>query len=104
MPGFKEFYDESRKMFPIFFNFFGQTQLTMALNANDNQSFYLLLSIFIEMQGCLESSFLVKSWFIKAFREGLEIMPLLESQIIRTQLSNAIVEHWDTWPQLHVNV
>lgn len=30
-------------------------------------------------------------------------MPLLESQIIKTQLTREIVEHWDTWPQLHVN-
>jgi hypothetical protein len=58
-------------MFPIFFNFFGETQLTIALSAHDNKSFYKLMNTFIDMQGCQESSFLVNAWFLKALREGL---------------------------------
>lgn len=42
---------------------------------------------------------------MKALEEGIEILPLLESQIISTKLSGAIVEHWeDQWPQFHKNV
>lgn len=36
MPGFEEYYITEKKMFPIFFNFFGQTHLTIALGAHDN--------------------------------------------------------------------
>jgi len=104
MPGFEEYYDTDKKMFPIFFNFFGETHLTIALRAHDNKSFYKLLNVFIKLQGCVESSFLVNSWFIKAFEEGLDIMCLLESQIIQTQLDGSIVEHWHTWPQFHSDV
>jgi hypothetical protein len=57
------------------------------------------------LQGCIESSYLVSSWFIKAIEEGIQILPLLESPIISTKLSGAIVEHWeDQWPQFHKNV
>ena len=40
MPGFDRYYQEEKKMFPIFFNFFGESQLTIALSANDTESFY----------------------------------------------------------------
>jgi hypothetical protein len=36
-------------MFPIYFNFFGESQLTIALSAHDNASFYALLQLFIEL-------------------------------------------------------
>lgn len=104
LPGFEEYYITEKKMFPIYFNFFGETQLTIALSAHDNKSFYRLLNTFIALQGCAESSFLVNAWFLKAFREGLEIMPLLDSQIIQTVLDASIIEHWHTWPQFHQDV
>ena len=49
MPGFEEYYISEKKMFPIFFNFFGETQLTIALSAHDNISFYKLMNTFINM-------------------------------------------------------
>lgn len=55
----------------------------------------------IKMQACIESSFLVSSWLLRAFEEGLEIMDLLNSQIITTKLDSSIIEHWNTWPEFH---
>ena len=64
---FKEYYVIKKKMFPIFFNFFGQTQLSIALQANDIASFYKLLETFIKMQSYFESSYLVGGWLLSAF-------------------------------------
>jgi hypothetical protein len=66
-------------MFPIFFNFFGETQINIARSAHDNLSFYMLLEVIIKLQNCFESSFLINTWIIDAFKEGLDIVPLLES-------------------------
>ena len=82
MPGFLDYYDASKKMFPIFYNFFGETHINIALLAHDNASFYILLDTFIEMQSSIENSFLINTWLIEAFRNGLEIVPLLDSQIM----------------------
>jgi hypothetical protein len=49
LPGFQEYYVPGKKMFPIYFNFFGESQLTIALSAHDNASFYALLQLFIEL-------------------------------------------------------
>lgn len=54
-------------MFPIYYNFFGETVITIALKAHDNQSFYKLMFTLIKMQNCFESSFLVNTWMISAF-------------------------------------
>ena len=101
MPGFESYFTIDKKMVPIFYNFFGETQINIALLAHDNASFYKLLDTFIKMQACLESSFLVNSWLLRAFEEGLDIVPLLESQIMQTKLTGAIIEHWGTWPEFH---
>jgi hypothetical protein len=101
MPGFESYYDVEKKMFPIFYNFYGETQINIALLAHDNPSFYKLLDIFVKMQACLESSFLVNSWLLKAFEEGLDIICLLNSQIMQTKLNASFVEHWKTWPEFH---
>jgi hypothetical protein len=101
MPGFEAYYNTEKKMFPVYFNFFGETQINLALAAHDNTSFYLLLELILKMQACVESSFLINTWLIMAFREGLDIVPLLDSQIMQTVLSPSIIEHWDTWPSFH---
>lgn len=101
MPGFEDYFDLDKKMFPIFYNFFGETQINIALSAHDNPSFYKLLDVFVRLQPCIESSFLVSTWLLKAFEEGLDIIELLNSQIIQTQLNEGIVEHWKTWPEFH---
>jgi len=49
MSSFEDYYVIKKKMFPIFFNFFGQTQLSIALHANDYASFSKLLETFIKM-------------------------------------------------------
>ena len=49
MPMFEQFYRKEKKMFPIFFNFFGESQLNMALLANDHESFYRLQVLFVKM-------------------------------------------------------
>jgi hypothetical protein len=67
MNSFEEYYVTKKKMFPIFFNFFGQTQLSIALQSNDNASFYKLLDIFLKMQSYFESSYLVGGWLLSAF-------------------------------------
>lgn len=79
MPGFTEYYNVEKKMFPIFYNFFGETQINIALLAHDNASFYVLLDTLIEMQSTIENSFLINTWLIEAFRNGLEINQLLDS-------------------------
>ena len=38
---------------------------------------------------------------INAFKNGLDILPLLESQIIATVCNEKIIEHWNTWPSFH---
>jgi len=67
MPGFEDYYKVDKKMFPIYYNFFGETQINIALLAHDNDSFYRLLAILIKMQSCIESSFLVSNWLLSAF-------------------------------------
>lgn len=79
MPGFEEYFNTEKKMFPIFYNFFGETQISTALLAHDKESFYWLLKTLIKVQSCIESSFLVGSWLLQAFEDGLEIMELLDS-------------------------
>jgi len=79
MPSFESYFVIEKKMFPIFFNFYGETQINISLLAHDNASFYKLLDIFVKMQACIESSFLVNSWLLKAFEEGLDIINLLNS-------------------------
>ena len=90
-------------MFPIFFNFFGETQITIALLAHDHKSFYQLLDVLLKMQNCIESSFLLNAWLMGALRDGLKILNLLDSQIIQTALNSSIIEHWETWPSFHNN-
>ena len=59
MPGFEAYYIKEKKMYPIYFNFFGQSQIQLALRAHDNKSFYRLMDVMIKNQSGLESSFLV---------------------------------------------
>ena len=59
MPGFEEYYKKEKKMYPIYFNFFGQSQIQLSIKAHDNISFYKLMDIMVKMQGVFESSFLV---------------------------------------------
>jgi hypothetical protein len=40
LPGFQEYYKYEHKMFPIYFNFFGESHITIALQARDTASFY----------------------------------------------------------------
>lgn len=49
MPMLEQYYSREKKMFPIFFNFFGESQLNMALLANDHESFYRLQVLFVKM-------------------------------------------------------
>ena len=88
-------------MFPIFYNFFGQSQITIALMAHDNKSFYKLLDVMITQQNCMESSYLVGSWLLNAFNEGLDINRLLDSQILSTVCDLDILEHFHKWPNSH---
>jgi hypothetical protein len=76
---FSDYYNTQKKMFPIFYNFFGQTQLSIALQANDYKSFYKILDIFIEMQPYIESSYLVGGWLLNAFEKGIDLSSLLKS-------------------------
>ena len=87
LPGFESYYLAEKKMAPIYLNFFGESSITIALLAHDNQSFYHLLHIFIKMQNHIISSFLVGPWFLKAFEEGLELNALLNSQILSSKLN-----------------
>jgi hypothetical protein len=104
MPGFEEYYISSKKMHPIFYNFFGQSQITIALMAHDNKSFYKLLDVMISMQNCFESSFLVNSWLLGAFADGLDLINLLNSQILSTVLDHSILEHHGKWKSFHHDV
>jgi hypothetical protein len=40
---------------------------------------------------------------LKAFTQGLNICPLLDSQIMQTMLSAEILEHYGKWCQFHEN-
>ena len=48
MPGFETYYIKEKKMYPIYFNFFGQSQIQLALRAHDNKSFYRLMDVMIK--------------------------------------------------------
>ena len=48
MPGFHNFYQNSKDKNPIFFNFYGDTPLTIALKFQDYQSFYLLVDTLLK--------------------------------------------------------
>jgi hypothetical protein len=72
--------------------------------AHDNKSFYKLLDVMVTMQNCMESSFLVNNWLIGAFSDGLDVNPLLESQILSTVCDANILEHFDKWPHFHKDV
>jgi len=67
LPGFEEYYKADKKMFPIFYNFFGVSQISITLAAHDKKSFYKLMFVLINMQDCFESSFLINSWMLQAF-------------------------------------
>jgi hypothetical protein len=101
LKSFSDYYNTQKKMFPIFYNFFGQTHLGIALQANDFKSFHKLLDMFIEMQPYIESSYLVGGWLLNAFEKGIDLSSLLKSQIIQTKLDSTIIEHWKTWPDFH---
>jgi hypothetical protein len=64
MPGFEDYFNTEKKMFPIFYNFRGETQINLAMQARDINSFYRLLDTLIKMQACIESSFLVSNWLL----------------------------------------
>jgi predicted oxidoreductase len=49
----------------------------------------------------MESSFLVNSWLLGAFSDGLDVNPLLDSQILSTVCDVTILEHFDKWPHFH---
>lgn len=59
MPGFEDYYVKEKKMFPIYFNFLGKSQIQLSFEAHCYKSFYKLLEIMVKMQGVLESSNLV---------------------------------------------
>jgi hypothetical protein len=69
--------------------------------AHDNKSFYKLIDVMISMQNCMESSFMVNSWLLGAFKDGLDVNALLDSQILSTVCDVAILEHFDKWPHFH---
>lgn len=69
--------------------------------AHDNNSFYKLMEVMISMQNCMESSFLVNSWLLGAFKDGLDLNNLLDSQILSTVCDVSILEHFDKWPHFH---
>ena len=55
----------------------------------------------IKMQSGVESAYLVNSWLLGAFSEGLDIVALLDSQILSLSCDATIIEHIDTWPNFH---
>ena len=101
MPGFEEYYIKEKKMYPIYFNFFGQSQIQLSLKAHDNKSFYKLMDIMIKLQGVVESSYLVNSWLLGAFSDGLDIADLLDSPILLVACNAEVIEHIDRWPCYH---
>lgn len=84
-------------MFPVFYNFLGETQIDIALNGQDFDSFLRLVKLLVEQQNCIESSFLIEKWLLRAFKDGLDIIDLLNSNIISTKLDSSLVEHWASW-------
>ena len=59
------------------------------------------MEIMIKMQNCVESSYLVNSWLLNAFAEGLDIVALLDSPILSVLCNAGIIEHIDSWPNFH---
>ena len=53
------------------------------------------------MQSGVESSYLVSSWLLGAFYEGLEIVALLDSPTLQVVCDASIIEHIRTWPSFH---
>jgi len=55
----------------------------------------------IELQNCIETSFIINDWLISAIESEVDIGPLLESEILSTKLTKDNLEHPDMWPTYH---
>ena len=53
LSAFEEFYKKIPNRHPIFFNFFGQSQINLAFAATDFESFYIFIDTLINYQGSI---------------------------------------------------
>ena len=89
---FDNFCMQKCKRFPLFLDFeqrsdsgYGRSQLDIAIDNFDFESFKILLKGLIQLQNCYESSHLVGNWIIEAVRNELDLRELFDSKLC-TQL------------------
>ena len=73
--------NDANKRYPIFLNFDGKSQLDLALEDSDFDSFQFLLAQAINIQQGFESAYLVDSWLLKAIKLELDLKLLFESKL-----------------------
>lgn len=103
MPSVAMFYNKIEHRYPIFFNFFGQSQINLALEATDYESFYILQELMLAYQDSIKNSYMVNSFLIRAIETGLDVCSLLDSKICSYKLDDDEVEHFTCFPEFHTN-
>ena len=103
MPGVESFYSQQLTKTPIFFNFFGQTQLQLALNARDQESFYSLMELLLTHQNNMRNAYLVSPFLINVLEQGLDVSKLLDSNICSSRLTQDDIEHMKSFVSFHAN-
>lgn len=59
MPGVQKYYSKYEHCRPIFFNFFGQSQLDLAFEATDYETFQVLIDVLLLYQESITHSYLI---------------------------------------------
>ena len=88
------YYKKIEHIYPIFFNFFGQSQIELALEATDYESFYILIELLLSYQDSIKNSYIINSFFIRAIETGLDVCSLMDSKICSYKLDDEEVEHF----------
>lgn len=94
MPSVETFYKKIEHRYPIFFNFFGQSQIELALEATDYESFYIFVTLLLKYQDSIKNSYMVNSFLIDAITIGLDVCSLLDSNLCSYKLEENEVEHF----------
>ena len=103
MPSLETYYKKIEHRYPIFFNFFGQSQINLALKATDYESFYILIDQLLSYQDSIKNSYMVNSFLIQAIESGIDVCSVLDSKIRSYKLDDDEVEHFSCFPEFHAN-
>ena len=95
--------NDANKRYPIFLNFDGKSQLDLALEDSDFDSFQFILAQAINIQQGFESAYLVDSWLLKAIKLELDLKLLFESKLCTQKLDKEMFVHKEQFPEKHAD-